>query len=412
MYLSHDRGHPFRNWNNTNVVIADQSVTHNNNSNNKTPIATTDNMAEDGKLSWKESNLALVGSDLDHKIKAAAAEGETAWQSIGNEPGVKVWRVEQFKIVEWPESDYGCFYTGDSYIVMNSFVIEDKLYRDIYIWIGSESSQDEYGTAAYKMVEADDFLGGAPIQHREVQGNESFKFKKIFGDLTYWQGGVESGFNHVEPTEEKPNLFRVKGTAKNMSLTQVDVSKNSLNAGDSFILKASPAKVWLWNGESANPNEKARAAALAEKMCSEGTIVVLEQGSDDDADFWAYLGEGEIGPDDEADVDVAEFAPLLFRLPGGEDADPEQVGKGETVSIGFTEGPKLPKDLLDDGDVFLLDAGWELFLWIGKDADRSEKLGAFAKADMYCQDDARTADLPLTIVKSGTDCADFDAYFA
>ena len=100
------------------------------------------------------------------------------------------------------------------------------------------------------MVEADDFLGGAPVQHREVQGKESFRFKKIFGNLTYWQGGVESGFNHVEPTEEKPNMFMVKGTEKNMSLTQVEVSKGSLNSGDSFILKASAAKVWLWNGES------------------------------------------------------------------------------------------------------------------------------------------------------------------
>ena len=38
--------------------------------------------------------------------------------------------------------------------------------------IGNESSQDEYGTAAYKMVESDDYVGGAAIQHREVQGHE------------------------------------------------------------------------------------------------------------------------------------------------------------------------------------------------------------------------------------------------
>lgn len=106
----------------------------------------------EGKISWKESNLSLIGSDLDKKIKEAAAAGEEAWQGIGDEPGVKVWRVEQFKIVPWPEDDYGCFYTGDSYIVLNSYLIEDKLYRDLYIWIGSESSQDEYGTAAYKVI--------------------------------------------------------------------------------------------------------------------------------------------------------------------------------------------------------------------------------------------------------------------
>jgi gelsolin len=104
------------------------------------------------RISWKESNLALIGSDLDKKIKAAAAGGEEAWQSIEAEPGVKVWRVEQFKIVSWPENDYGNFYNGDSYIVLNSYLVEDKLHRDLYIWIGSESSQDEYGTAAYKVT--------------------------------------------------------------------------------------------------------------------------------------------------------------------------------------------------------------------------------------------------------------------
>ena len=145
-------------------------------------------------------------------------------------------------------------------------------------------------------------------------------------------------------------------------------------------------------------------------MCTEGTVVVLDQGSDDDADFWAYLGEGEIGEaiDDDA---VEEFTPLLFKLPGGDD-EAIQIGKGEKVKIGFTSGCKVSKDLLDESDVCLLDAGWEIFLWIGKDADRSEKLGAFAKADKYCQGDLRTMDLPLSIVKSGYESSDFNAFFA
>jgi hypothetical protein len=34
---------------------------------------------EEGRMSWKESkNLADIGSDLDHKIKQAAADGEEA----------------------------------------------------------------------------------------------------------------------------------------------------------------------------------------------------------------------------------------------------------------------------------------------------------------------------------------------
>ena len=100
------------------------------------------------RVSWKDSNLALIGSSLDKKIKQAAAEGEDHWKVIGEAPGVKVWRIEQFKVVEWPEENYGKFYTGDSYICLNSWTApgQDKLNHDLYIWIGSESSQDEYGT--------------------------------------------------------------------------------------------------------------------------------------------------------------------------------------------------------------------------------------------------------------------------
>ena len=64
----------------------------------------------------------------------------------------------------------------------------------------------------------------------------------------YLTGGVESGFTHVEATVEEPHLYRVKGTEKAMSLTQVPVERASMNAGDCFILFLGSDTVFLWNG--------------------------------------------------------------------------------------------------------------------------------------------------------------------
>lgn len=211
------------------------------------------------------------------------------------------------------------------------------------------------------------------------------KFQSYFGyNLVYLDGGVESGFNVVEPTVEKPNMYKIKGTEKGMSMTQVPLEKSSLNKGDSFILYANPSKVWLWHGESANPDEKARANQQAEEMCTQGTVVTMDQGDGDQehADFWAYLADGEIQEADEGDEDIEEFTPLLFHMPEG--GEPNQIAKAEPVKVRFGRpAHKLDRSLLDENDVFLLDAGWEVYLWMGKNSDRSEKFAAMNKADGY-----------------------------
>ena len=50
------------------------------------------------KINWKDSNLALFGSDLEKKIKAAAAGKEEAWDGLGQSAVLKVWRIEKFLV--------------------------------------------------------------------------------------------------------------------------------------------------------------------------------------------------------------------------------------------------------------------------------------------------------------------------
>jgi len=69
----------------------------------------------------EDSNIANLGSDLDHKVKQAAANQEPAWNNAGKEPGLLIWRIEKFKVVSWPKDKLGSFFSGDSYIILNTY---------------------------------------------------------------------------------------------------------------------------------------------------------------------------------------------------------------------------------------------------------------------------------------------------
>jgi hypothetical protein len=194
-------------------------------------------MLKEKKINIQDTNMALFGTPLEREIKKHAAEGEPAWKNMKKEVGTQIWRVEKFKIVAWPKEKYGQFYNGDSYIILYTYKKEDKILYNIHFWLGEHTSLDEAGTAAYKTVELDTYLDDLPVQYREVQGQESDKFLQLF--LTNYQvlqGGIESGFKHVEKEQFQPRLLHIKGKMGKTVARPVLHNTSSLNMGDVFIL--------------------------------------------------------------------------------------------------------------------------------------------------------------------------------
>ena len=137
-------------------------------------------------------------------------------------------------------------------------------------------------------------------------------------------GGVDSGFRAVEPEKYKSRLLHLKGKKK-VRVTQVEMSHQSLNSGDVFILDAG-LDIYQWNGSKAGPQEKMKGAQLSRAIDDERAgkpqVHVIEEG-DKDSDakkFWEILGgEGPVktaeegGCDEEAEKKGGQIR-KLFRL--------------------------------------------------------------------------------------------------
>lgn len=360
----------------------------------------------------EDSNMANYGSKEMRDLRKSAAASDKQFDGAGQKVGLEIWRVENrrtkadtpdFGVKRWPKEDYGHFYSGDSYLILNTYKVKvegketDKLGWDVHFWLGKDSSQDEIGVAAYKAVELDDLLDDGPVQHREVQGSESALFQTYFHGITYMEGGIGSGFRHVKPEEYKPRLFQVRQAAKTLRAFEVPVKATSLDNGDTFILDAG-LKVYLWIGAESNAFEKSKGGALAHN------IVAGRQGkakliSDADDDFWKILG-GSI-----SDIKAANTAlkPEVENLA----IDSEKVvlfqlsdSTGKMVFSKIAEG-KINASMLNTNDVFILDGGIQLFVWIGKRASASEKSQSMKYAEKYMKDNNRPMTLPVTRIGEG-----------
>ena len=372
-------------------------------------------MASSAGVKLEDSNLAGIGSDADKDARLAAARTEKSWKGAGQKPGVEVWRVEnhkatatsgpRFGVARWPKNQYGHFYNGDSFIVLSTKKDKEssKLHHDIYYWLGSESSQDETGVAAYKTVELDALLGGEPQEHRVCEGRESSTFRALFGKpIVIMSGGVESGFNHVKPHEYKPRLLWVKGTKKlkNIRVQQIAPKASGMNHGDVFILDLG-LKLFQFNGRTSGMWEKEKAREVVVSIKSErngkpSLDVIDDDGRQEEGDFWkAIHGKSEdLAEEGTPDDEIAPRQRAMFRCSDGH----------SHTKVKFTKVAQgaLNKSSLDSSDVRVIDAGIEIFIWVGKHASKAERAQAMPMVEKFMRETKIDKYTPVTKIVEGS----------
>uniref|UniRef100_A0A4W6DCM1 Villin like n=1 Tax=Lates calcarifer TaxID=8187 RepID=A0A4W6DCM1_LATCA len=282
---------------------------------------------------------------------------------------------------------------------------------DIHYWIGNSSSQDEQGAAAIYVTQLDEYLGGSPVQHREVQGSESPRFRSYFKNgLIYKKGGVASGFRHVDTNAYNVlRLLHVKGR-KHVAATEVEVSWNSFNNGDIFLLDMGKAIV-QWNGPQSNRREKLKAVLLAQDIRDRerggrAQIGVVEGGNEEDSPelmkvMMAVLGQrtGQLKdaiPDDKPDQ-VQNASVRLYH--------------GNLVVQEVATQP-LTQDLLHSSDCYIVDQrGSSVMVWKGKQASKEERREALNRAVGYIKAKNYPSSTTVEVMTEGGESAMFKHLF-
>ncbi|KAG7477407.1 hypothetical protein MATL_G00069360 [Megalops atlanticus] len=310
---------------------------------------------------------------------------EYTFRAVTHTPGIIIWRIEKMELVQVPEKSHGNFFEGDCYILLSTQKVGGSPSYDIHYWIGSQSSQDEQGAAAVYTIQLDEYLGGGPIQHREVQNHESDTFRGYFKQgIIYKKGGVASGMRHTETnTYDIKRLLHVKGKRR-VTAMEVEMSWKSFNLGDVFLLDIGKT-ILQWNGPDSNRQERLKGMMLAKDIRDR------ERG-----------GRAEIGViEGDAEGDSPKLMEVLTNIlgertgklpPGMSDdvADQEQKAQLTLYHVSDAEGQMkvtevatrpLIQDLLNHDDCYFLDQGGvKIFVWKGKRANKAERQAAMSRA--------------------------------
>jgi hypothetical protein len=233
---------------------------------------------------------------------------------------LEVWRIENFERAAVPKEQYGHFFGGDSYVMLYTYLKNDKKCYIIYFWQGLKSSQDERGASAIHAVSLDDEYGGDPVQVRVVQNKEPPHFYLVmqqFGGMVVHAGGHASGFKNRDDKDsydtDGTRLFQVRGTNDwNTRAIQVEEEAASLNSGDVFILET-PKQCFLWFGKACSGDEREFGRAIIKSVIGNRSYETVMEGSEA-PEFWAGL-KYDISNGRPAYAEVKEAPTEQYRPP-------------------------------------------------------------------------------------------------
>ncbi|KAM6948610.1 LOW QUALITY PROTEIN: scinderin like b [Aplochiton taeniatus] len=329
--------------------------------------------------------------------------------TAGKQPGLQVWRIENMDLKPVPKALYGNFYTGDAYLLL--YTTSAPSYY-LHMWLGEECSQDESGAAAIFATQLDDFLGGGPVQFREVQNHESITFMGYFkSGLKYQKGGVASGFQHVVTNDMSvKRLLHIKGR-RTIRATEVGLSWANFNKGDCFIVDLG-SDIYQWCGSECNRFERLKASQVAidirdNERNGRAKLHMVEDGAEPDAVIQELGAKPSLPsgtPDDEKVETSNKKKGALYMI---------SDASGSMKSSIVAESSPFKQAMLTPEECYILDNGVDnnVFVWKGPKANTSERKAAMNAAVDFIKDKGYSSKTQIQVLPAGGETTLFKQFF-
>lgn len=330
--------------------------------------------------------------------------------TAGKKPGRQAWRIENMDLKPCPEAVHGSFYTGDAYLLL--LTTQAPSYC-IHMWLGAECSQDESGAAAIFAMQLDDYLGGKPVQFREVQGHESQTFLGYFkSGIQYKMGGVASGFKHVKTNSpDVKRLLHVKGR-RVVRATEKEMRWSSFNQGDCFIIDHG-MDIFVWCGSQSNHFEKLKASQLAidirdNEKNGRGKIHKFDEGSEPEEVIKILGTKPAIAPCSSDDEQVEKTYKKKASLYMISDAS------GQMKVTCVEQSSPFKQAVLSPEECYILDNGMDgiIFVWKGPKANKQERKEAMATGEKFSKDKNYSKHIQIQVLPAGGETTLFKQFFS
>lgn len=357
-----------------------------------------------GKVNTRGKVAHITQEKFDASLMHVMPEVAAQERMVDNGTGqVEVWRIENLELVPVDPKWYGYFYGGDCYLILYTYLVNNKKCYLLYIWQGRHATQDELAASAFQAVNLDQKYGDEPVQVRLTMGKETRHFMAIFkGKMVIFEGGTSrKGSSDPEPPIR---LFQVHGTdTSNTKAIEVPALAASLNSNDVFLLK-SQTGIYLWCGKGSSGDERAMAkdisSVIGQNSQKDSEQIVAE--GQESIEFWELLGgKAPYASEKRLQQTGSEYQARLFEC------------SNKTGRFIVSEVTQFTQEDLNEDDVMLLDTWDQVFLWIGKGANEVERKEAMVTSQEYLRTHpgTRDPDTPIILIKQGFEPPTFTGWF-